>query len=345
MVRRPNVSSSLLAALGAIVLANSRPYEGLILTVAAVAALGLWRRIEKRSLKSLFARRVVMPAAIVLLVGTGCIAYYNYRVTGKPWLMPGVVNGRTYSGASQFWLVPEGPSPTYRHDVIRRWAEWYAGLYRQTRANPLRVVNEFLGILSSSYSRGLLLSVLAALVLAPTRKVRMAFIVAGIVAVGLLMEITLEPHYYAPAACLIAFLGTTGIRSLIRVARSLRADGIALMLFIGYLAFQFEREIHTLIRRPVPDFVVQRREVIHDLMTHGSSHLVIVRYSADHNFHREWVQNLANIDDANVIWAHDMGENNRELLDYYQNRKVWLLEADSRPPTLVDYFSSTNATK
>jgi hypothetical protein len=54
--------------------------------------------------------------------------------------------------------------------------------------------------------------------------------------------------------------------------------------------------------------------------------------------HEEWVYNHADIDGSAVIWARDMGDaRNRELLDYYRDRKVWLLEPDRPAPALDPY--------
>lgn len=33
-----------------------------------------------------------------------------------------------------------------------------------------------------------------------------------------------------------------------------------------------------------------------------------------------------------VIWAQDMGERNRELLEYYPDRTFWIVEPDATPP-------------
>jgi hypothetical protein len=39
-----------------------------------------------------------------------------------------------------------------------------------------------------------------------------------------------------------------------------------------------------------------------------------------------------------VIWARDRGPaENRQLLDYYHDRDVWLFEADETPPLLQHY--------
>ena len=66
---------------------------------------------------------------------------------------------------------------------------------------------------------------------------------------------------------------------------------------------------------------------------------MIVRYAPSHNIHAEWVYNRADIDHSDVVWAREMSdEQNRELLDYYRGRKVWLLDPDVDPLALTPYL-------
>jgi hypothetical protein len=65
---------------------------------------------------------------------------------------------------------------------------------------------------------------------------------------------------------------------------------------------------------------------------------VLVRYDSDHDPMLEWVYNGADIDNQKIVWARDMGPaENQELLDYYNTRRAWLLEADKIPLTIRDY--------
>ena len=66
--------------------------------------------------------------------------------------------------------------------------------------------------------------------------------------------------------------------------------------------------------------------------------LVIVHYGPRHDVDWEWVYNAADIDQAKVIWARDMGDDkNQELLRYFPGRRVWLLNGDDSPPRLSPY--------
>ncbi len=71
--------------------------------------------------------------------------------------------------------------------------------------------------------------------------------------------------------------------------------------------------------------------------------LVFVRYSAAHRF-SEWIHNDADIDHAQTVWANDLGaEENNKLVQYYPARKVWLLEPDAHPISLVPYVNEPAA--
>jgi hypothetical protein len=66
--------------------------------------------------------------------------------------------------------------------------------------------------------------------------------------------------------------------------------------------------------------------------------LVLVRYAQNHEVLDEWVYNSANLDSSKVIWAREMdAAHDRELLAYYPDRHVWLVEPDAGDPKLSSY--------
>jgi hypothetical protein len=69
-------------------------------------------------------------------------------------------------------------------------------------------------------------------------------------------------------------------------------------------------------------------------------HLIIVRYGPQHVVDNEWVYNRSEIDEAKVIWARHMDSaQNCRLVDYFRERRIWLLEVglDDAVQTLKRY--------
>jgi hypothetical protein len=69
--------------------------------------------------------------------------------------------------------------------------------------------------------------------------------------------------------------------------------------------------------------------------------LAIVRYCPAHIPIDEWVYNAPDIDGSKVIWAREMDDaENLELIRYYKDRKVWLVEPDSDPRKITPYTAT-----
>ena len=81
-----------------------------------------------------------------------------------------------------------------------------------------------------------------------------------------------------------------------------------------------------------------RKPVEQQLRALPGEHLVVVRYSKDHNSGEEYVYNDADIDRAKIVWAREIpGMDFSPLLNYFRNRKVWLYEPDEDDSTVQPY--------
>jgi hypothetical protein len=179
------------------------------------------------------------------------------------------------------------------------------------------------------------LALIIAVLLRRGRKVRMALAIVGVATAGLLLERFPNAHYFAPATALVLLLVVLGVQYL-RVKAGALVLMVFAVLFFGGAAVHASRL--TPDEHPHPLFAEHRLSVIHRLEGAGGRHLVIVRYASDHDPLDDWVFNHADIDGSAIVWARNMGAaGNRELLDYYRDRHVWLLEPDAREPALVPY--------
>jgi len=337
LARRPTAGVAALAALGVVALANSRPYEGAVTAAAAAGALLVWRGRARQPFRELRAWRVAAPAAAILGCGLAAMLYYDYRLTGHALLLPHALYQAQYGASPIFWMLPRGPAPIYRHDILRRfWTGYDMSFYLDARAGPglvaIFVVRTLFYFFLTWVSA---LALIIAVVCRGGRKVRMALAMVGVATAGLWLERFPNAHYFAPATGLVLLLVLLGVQYL-RVKAGALALTAFVALFFGTAAIHASRL--TANEYPNRAFTAHRLSAIRRLESAGGRHLAIVRYAPDHDPLDDWVFNHADIDGSAIVWARDMGEaGNRDLLDYYRDRQVWLLEPDGAAPTLVPY--------
>ena len=111
---------ALLLAAGVALLANSRPYEGLLLCLPVAIWLLWWifaaaRRNSPaaRIPRAVRLRRVLAPVALVLLLTGGLMGFYNWRLTGNPLLFPYTLNLRAYVTSPIFLWQEAKPEMQY----------------------------------------------------------------------------------------------------------------------------------------------------------------------------------------------------------------------------------------
>ena len=93
-------------------------------------------------------------------------------------------------------------------------------------------------------------------------------------------------------------------------------------------AFPYVDDVNEPFRKPVED----------QLKALPGEHLVIVRYSKDHNSGEEYVYNEADIDHAKTVWAREIpGMDPAPLFTYFHNRDVWLYEPDEDDSAIQPY--------
>jgi hypothetical protein len=176
------------------------------------------------------------------------------------------------------------------------------------------------------------------------RRMRFPVIALGVFLLGLAVEIWTYPHYFAPATGLLYLIVLQCMRHMTLWQWRRKPVGTSLVraipvILLAMIVLRVSALLsHTQIDQPWPRGNLARANILDTLQHSPGQHLVLVRYSTTHNFDREWVYNEADIDAAKVVWARDMDEkSNQELLQYFKNRNVWLLEPDESPPKLSPY--------
>ncbi|HEX7362830.1 MAG TPA: hypothetical protein VF283_20255 [Bryobacteraceae bacterium] len=359
--------------LGMAILATSRPYEGLLVSIPAVVALGWWRFKEpivnpavpraeahrgtlRHAPRGVLFRRT-MPAVMVLAATFAFMGYYDYRVFGNVFTPPYKVNRDTYAVVQHFIWQPLQPEPVYRHRIMH---DFYAGsefgselrLYRDETHSVAGFLNDRAVTGVAAFLFYLNFALLPPLVMLPwafrDRRIRNLVLTAAIVAVGLAVETFFLEHYLAPATVLVYAI-------LLQCMRHLRvrgASGLFLVRAIPVLCVAlallrvFAQPLHIDIgagrtithswygAAPVG---LERAQVLKQLESLPGPQLAVVPYSPSHMLN-DWVYNDANIGKSKVIWARQMDPaSDRKLLEYYKNRTAWLVYPNCNPPKIVPY--------
>src|SRR5579862_4565605 len=96
LIRSWRPRDAVLLSLGAAVLVNSRPLEGLVFCLPVAAVLIVWLFGRRSPPWRVTLARVILPVCAVMALCAIFIGYYNWRGTGNPFLLPYVLNDRTY---------------------------------------------------------------------------------------------------------------------------------------------------------------------------------------------------------------------------------------------------------
>lgn len=338
LLRRKRARDAILLALGLVILANSRPYEGFIFSLPFAGAMVMWLQGRRRPPLRIAVGRVVLPLVLILSAGGVCTGYYYYRVTGSPFRLTYQVNRETYATAPYFLWEKPRPEPEYHHAVMRDFYRWELTRFERERTVKgfFEAAADKLGSWWRFYLGPILtLPLLAFPWLLRDRKMRFPLVAMGIFVLGLAVQTWTMPHYFAPATGLLYLLLLQCMRHLNVWRRHRDQMGAALVRMIPAVAVAMvvlrvgAVLLHAQIEPAWPRGNLQRAHIVQELQHMPGQHMVLVRYSAGHDVDAEYVYNAADIDSAKIVWARDMGDTqNAELLRYYANRNVWLLEAD-----------------
>jgi hypothetical protein len=335
--RRPRPATAVVLVVGIALLANSRPFSGLVACVPVVLALLARAFSAKGPSLSKTLRGFAIPALLALAMVVGAMAYYNARVTGDPLTLPYQVHSAQYAHTPIFlWQQPR-PPPAYRHDVMRDfYLGWQAEGYRAQQS----LLESF------ARKRGNLYFFVTPLLMVPlvtlpwmlrSRRNRFA---ASAALLGFAASLTVSgthPHYIAPFAPLLFLLVVQGLRQMNQLRWRGRRLGPALVLALAGLQLViFAAAFVLYAQQEPPVWATERARMQAELARAPGRQLVIVHYADDHSPHEEWVANAADIDGAQVVWARNMQPGrNAALVNFFAGRRVWDLHPDRDPPALV----------
>ncbi len=333
LIREPRRVDSLWLGLGLVLLANSRPFEGLLVSLPVLVVLVI--RCPRF-------RVVVPPLLAVLIPAAVAMAALNQSVTGSVFRLPYALYEATYNPAPIFsWGTKPSPPRFYRHEMMSRffngwcveqwasqrtWSGWWS--YHCDRLEWLRAF--FIG--------PLLLPLAMFPWVVRNRMNRFAAAVCGLVVGVHFLTFGIQPHYAAPAFCAYMLIVVEGMRRLALVRVGSTRFGLALVRFTLFLVVLNLADVaFTRLVAPL-GWEDDRGRIESTLKRQGGRHLIIVRYAPHHEELDGWIANGADIDHSPIVWAREMDSAMmRSLLRDFADRRFWLMEPDAKPPRLSVY--------
>ena len=215
-ITRPRVRHSLLLGLGLALLANSRPYEGLVCSLPAAALMLAWLTGKYRPTLAVAVGRVILPLVLVLGPTFVGMAYYNACVTGSPLTMPYMVHEAIYASTPAFLWQSRPPVPNYRHPIMaENYLGWYlqeyeyqqttGGLFTQAAHKCGKLLGFYLGM-------ALLLPLVMLRRVLRNRWMLFAALTCLIELLGFLLATGGLVHYVAPVTSLVFVLAVQALR-------------------------------------------------------------------------------------------------------------------------------------
>ena len=343
ITRRRSAASAVALGAGFVILANTRPFEGFLLSIGAFIFLSKEILRSKGEGWRMF-RRISLPLLLTVIPGAIGTAYYNFRVNGNPFLFGYQINMARHGLAVFPWQSTHA-EVVLPQAILRAFYDSQHAVF----LNALTPHGFFLKLIDGfgkfwRFYIGPVMSLAAVGLVFTLRDRRMTapwFAVASLVPAVLLNAFN-APHYVAPGTAAFYVLLVQSLRHL-RCVRSWRFgfQTAAVIPVVAAVMFSFRLAAEPLRtewfkEEPSPSWCMcyrrntDRAVVKRQLSAQPGKHLAIVRYESSHNSYVGWVYNEADIDSARIVWAHDLGkEKNLDLLRNYHDRTVWLIEVNS----------------
>jgi hypothetical protein len=344
--------------IGVSILANSRPYEGMLLSIGIGATLVCWIARRGAPYWQSLLKRALIPMLVPVCLTAIFMGIYFRSTTGSPFVSPYQVYNRAYGVIplpNLIWMRLT-PEPLYRHPVIKAFfTGWEAPLflYGKSIGGFLRqhILARVIQALWFFLGPALAVSLLAAPRTVCDRRVRPLLAIVLFVAAGQSLQPFFNIHYAAPLTGAILAITLQGLRHVRAWSPAGRPVGRFVVRAVPVICVLMA--LVRIVHQPA-DYEwnrgrldiwccantgnLSRENALERLASLGGRYLVMTHYKPNHSVHDEWVYNAADIDNSNVVFAREMDPaNDHELIEYFKDREVWVLDADENPPLLTRY--------
>jgi len=333
--RSRRVLLSCIFAIGLLILATSRPYEGLAFSIPLLGYFG-YRLIRSEGSRHLV-QDGLLPVLLIGAIGVFAIGYYDRATTGDAFLQPYPLNYRTYWPLPLFLgqteirqLVPADPVFVGYFEAIKKEYE-----FEKIKSLPgifsleiRRFWEDWFFYVGPALTLPVLIGFVSCLMRPRLRIVVLAFLST---AIALALYIYSMTHYAAVLTVTVFVFTVEGLRYLWDTRqRGERAFVIAALITVTVISITRQTGISSM--NTVFRFPDQRKEITEELRTRPGKHLVLISYDLDRHYPgNELVHNGADFNSERILWARSKGSaSDLELCQAYPDRNFWTVTTDDQ---------------
>ncbi len=328
VTQRQSNSAGWLCGLGTALLFLSRPFEGFVVCLVPAGFFLYWWH-QHGLYSAVVWKRLVLPCALILAAAVAFSLFHNAQVTGSSLLFPHEIYTDQYLNTPHFFGVSPDQAPQLTNPRLQQFYDAYLSQLIRRDWKPAQLLTErtaeVVFCVLSVYMGGL---VLLSFVQRPNKWIKTAWGILGLMTIAMIVIRPFHAHYGAPAAGVLVYVAVFSVyRLLTRSSPHVNAKPyqifIVLVCLLAYIGVSVKENGYY-----IGHMLIERRQgIARELQKKAGKDLVIVSYKPDASVHQEWVYNHANIDDSEIVWAHDLGpKKNREIINYYDDRNVWMVK-------------------
>lgn len=325
--------------LGLLVLANSRPYEGVVASLPAGVVFLRWFLAQVRQNGPAGGLRKIAPLLATVLIGAGLMAVYFKAVTGNPLKMPYFEHDQRYAVAPSFWFQELRPTPPIYllpdgtlDPVFDRRYRFHFGWEVDSHRSHSSFFESSLGIWQNHaiyYALPTPLLLIGAGWMFRSGRTWLNVMVVLSLFFATLWTTWNSPRYLAPLAAPMMLLAVQGMRVWC-IARPFGrwVSWIILLLTLGlWCGLLIYTGSNQWWRANRVAWNFERAEIQQSFEQREGKHLIFVDPDAPYNPHTEYIYNKADILNGKVVWARSLGpERDAALRAHFPNHQVWLFQ-------------------
>lgn len=309
-------------------LANTRPFEGLLAAVPAGIAVAVWMvrgGLVHRMGWIVRWLAVALPLLAVVFLAMG---FYNQQVTGSWGTLPYIAYERQMSRTPLFlFQSPAEDVPGPQSSLMRAfYTDWVEARYEQLRQQSVwHRLGRVQELLESAFFFPLWFWLLPLSWLA--WRSRVMWMAWGLVALwggAALLPVWFYGSYCGPFIPVVCLIMAFSLRELARWSRRLPlprhwVETAAAGGFVGLVV------VMTLVRGSLTMPPVESgRRWVQSQLPARERHLILIQYPAGHDPHQEWVSNNADPASSPWVWARALGAPRDErLIRAYPHHQPW----------------------